>query len=51
MRGPGRHTKEFKIEAIRLLESGDKPVSEIGNKGTHNLIHLFGAECGDLIIE
>jgi transposase len=29
MRGPGRHSKEFKLEAIRLLESGDKPVSEI----------------------
>ena len=29
MRGPGRYTKEFKLEAIRLLDSGDKPVSEI----------------------
>mgnify|MGYP001572564023 CR=1 FL=1 len=29
MRGPGRYTKEFKQEAIRLLESGDKPASEI----------------------
>lgn len=29
MRGPGRHTKEFKIEAIRLMSIGDKPVSEI----------------------
>jgi len=29
MRGPGRHTKEFKIEAIRLLNLGDKPVSQI----------------------
>lgn len=25
----GRHTKEFKLEAIRLLESGDKPASEL----------------------
>lgn len=29
MKGPGRYTKEFKIEAIRLLNLGDKPVSEI----------------------
>jgi transposase-like protein len=29
MKGPGRYTKEFKLEAIRLLNSGDKPVSEI----------------------
>ena len=29
MRGPGRHSKEFKIEAIRLMNSGDKPISEI----------------------
>jgi transposase len=29
MRGPGRYPKEFKIEAIRLMESGDKPISEI----------------------
>ena len=29
MRGSGRYTKEFKQEAIRLLESGDKPASEI----------------------
>ena len=29
MKGPGRYAKEFKIEAIRLMDSGDKPVSEI----------------------
>lgn len=29
MKGPGRYTKEFKLEAIRLLASGDKPASEI----------------------
>lgn len=29
MRGPGRYPKEFKLEAIRLMNSGDKPVSEI----------------------
>ena len=29
MKGPGRYTKEFKLEAIRLLDSGDKPASEI----------------------
>jgi transposase len=29
MKGPGRYTKEFKLEAIRLLGSGDKPASEI----------------------
>jgi len=29
MKCPGRYTKEFKIEAIRLLNLGDKPVSQI----------------------
>jgi len=29
MKGPGRYAKEFKIEAIRLLNLGDKPVSQI----------------------
>ena len=29
MRGPGRYPKEFKIEAIKLMDSGDKPISEI----------------------
>ena len=29
MRGPGRYPKEFKIEAIRLMSTGDKPISEI----------------------
>ncbi|PIQ88493.1 MAG: hypothetical protein COV72_08160 [Candidatus Omnitrophica bacterium CG11_big_fil_rev_8_21_14_0_20_42_13] len=29
MKGPGRYTKEFKLEAIRLIDSGDKPISEI----------------------
>ncbi len=29
MKGRGRYTKEFKIEAIRLMDSGDKPISEI----------------------
>jgi transposase len=29
MKGPGRYTKEFKLEAIRLLGTGEKPVSEI----------------------
>lgn len=29
MKGPGRYTKEFKLEAIRLLTTGDKPISEI----------------------
>jgi len=29
MKGPGRYTKEFKVEAIRLLNLGDKPVSQI----------------------
>lgn len=32
MKGPGRYPKEFKIEAIRLLNSGDKPVSEIARE-------------------
>jgi transposase len=32
MRGPGRYTKEFKLEAIRLLSSGDKPVSDIARE-------------------
>jgi len=25
----GRHTKEFKVEAIRLLELGERPASEL----------------------
>ncbi len=29
MKGPGRYTKEFKFEAIRLLEAGEKPASAI----------------------
>lgn len=29
MKDRGRYTKEFKIEAIRLLNSGDKPVTAI----------------------
>jgi len=29
MKGPGRYTKEFKLEAIRLLDLGDKPASEL----------------------
>ncbi|MFH0897185.1 MAG: transposase [Candidatus Bathyarchaeota archaeon] len=29
MKGPGRYTKEFKIEAIRLMDLGDRPVSQI----------------------
>lgn len=29
MKGPGRYTKEFKIEAVRLMDLADKPVSEI----------------------
>jgi len=29
VRGPGRYTKEFKLEAIRLMDSGNKPISEI----------------------
>jgi transposase len=29
MRGPGRYPKEFKIEAVKLMDSGDKPISEI----------------------
>lgn len=29
MKGPGRYAKEFKIEAIRLMDLADKPVSEI----------------------
>lgn len=29
MRGPGRYPKDFKIEAIRLMDSGSKPISEI----------------------
>ena len=32
MKGPGRYAKEFKLEAIRLLNSGDKPVSEIARE-------------------
>ncbi len=32
MRGPGRYAKEFKIEAIRLMSLGDKPISEIAMK-------------------
>jgi transposase len=38
MKGPGRYTKEFKQEAIRLIDAGDKPVSgiamELGIKRT-----------------
>ena len=38
MKGPGRYTKEFKLEAIRLLEAGEKPASviamELGIKRT-----------------
>ncbi len=29
MKGPGKYTKEFKVEAIRLMDSANKPVSEI----------------------
>lgn len=29
MKGSGRYTNEFKIEAIRLMDLGDKPISEI----------------------
>ena len=29
MRGPGRYPKEFKLEAIRLMDSGEKPISQI----------------------
>jgi transposase len=29
MKGLGRYTKEFKVEAIRLMDSADKPISEI----------------------
>lgn len=29
MKKRGRYPKEFKIEAIRLLNSGDKPASEL----------------------
>ena len=29
MKGRGRYPKEFKIEAIRLLNAGEKPASEI----------------------
>jgi len=29
MKGRGRYPKEFKIEAIRLLNDGEKPASEI----------------------
>lgn len=29
MKGRGRYPKEFKIEAVRLLDSGDKPASEL----------------------
>lgn len=29
MKGPGRYTKEFKLEAVRLLEAGEKPASVI----------------------
>ena len=29
MKKRGRYPKEFKIEAVRLLNSGDKPVSEL----------------------
>ncbi|MCX5699212.1 MAG: transposase [Candidatus Omnitrophica bacterium] len=29
MKGSGRYTNEFKIEAIRLMDSGNRPVSEI----------------------
>jgi transposase len=28
----GRHTKEFKVEAIRLLELGEKPASELARE-------------------
>jgi len=28
----GRHSKEFKLEAIRLLNEGDRPVSEIATQ-------------------
>lgn len=29
MKGSGRYTNEFKIEAIRLMDLGNRPVSEI----------------------
>ena len=29
MKGPGRYPKEFKTEAVRLLNLGDKPVSQL----------------------
>ena len=29
MKGRGRYPKEFKVEAIRLLNAGEKPASEI----------------------
>ena len=32
MRKVGRYAKEFKIEAVRLLNSGDKPASELARE-------------------
>lgn len=29
MKGRGRYPKEFKIEAVRLLDTGEKPASEL----------------------
>ena len=32
MKERARFTKEFKLEAIRLLEAGDKPASELARE-------------------
>ena len=29
MRGPGRYTREFKLEAVRVLQQGEKPVAQV----------------------
>lgn len=46
MKGRGRYTKEFKIEAIRLLNSGDKPVTAIGGKGKFRGHHELSCFAG-----
>ena len=32
MKGPGRYTREFKLEAVRLLRQGEKPASQVARE-------------------
>lgn len=29
MKGPGRYTREFKLEAVRVLQQGEKPTAQV----------------------